>query len=38
MGENICKQCDPQGLNLEETQTAHLIVETTAQSENGQKV
>ena len=26
MGENICKQCDRQGLNSEKTQTAHLIV------------
>ena len=26
MGENICKQCDRQGLNLEKTQTAHLII------------
>ena len=23
MGENICKQCDPQGINLQSIQTAH---------------
>ena len=23
MGENICKQCDWQGINLQNTQTAH---------------
>ena len=23
MGENICKQCDQQGLNFQDVQTAH---------------
>ena len=32
MGENICKRCDKQGLNFQNTQTAH----TTQQQQNKQ--
>ena len=40
MGQNICKQCDQQGINLQNLQTAHVAQnqkEQTNQSKNGQK-
>ena len=40
MGENICKRCDRQVLNLQNIQTAHTIQQQqkqTTQSKNGQK-
>ena len=40
MGENICKQCDQQGLNFQNIQTAHKTQQQnkqTTQLKNGQK-
>ena len=36
LGENICKRCDPQGLNFQNIQTAHTN-HTQKQSKNGEK-
>ena len=43
MGENICKQSDWQGTNLQNKQTAHAALcqkkeKETTQSKNGQKI
>ena len=38
LGENICKQCDQQGLNFQNIQTAHTTqYQKTTQSKNGHK-
>ena len=38
MGENICKWCDWQGLNFQNTQTSPTTQQQTTQSKNGQKI
>ena len=39
MGENICKQNNQQGINLQSIQTTHAAqLKKKTQSENGQKI
>ena len=37
MGENSCKQCNQQGLNLQNIQTTHVTQWQKKQLKNGQK-
>ena len=40
MGENLCKQSDQEGINLQNTQIPHtaLYQKQTTQSKNGQEI
>ena len=40
MGENICKQCDQQGINLQNIQTPHVAQykKQLNQKQNGQEI